>query len=62
MQQKPLKNKKPGVKRRVHPSTHGERINSKLDGFLSGIRDQSHLVKKIKTKQAGTADNDPTEI
>jgi len=38
-------NKKPGVKRRAIPSTaFFGRACSKLDCFLSGIRNQSHLV------------------
>ena len=38
----------------IRPHITG-RIDSKLDGFLSGIRNQSHLVRKRKTKQAGNS-------
>ena len=44
----------------IRPHTSG-RINSKLDGFLSGIRNQSHLVNKLKRSKQATV-NDPTEI
>jgi len=38
-------NKKPGIKRRAIPSTPSQgRTCSKLDCFLSGVRNQSHLV------------------